>query len=355
MESPNWNLYRYRLLFKHPLSMLGRMIRDRRGLILQIKDDDGVSGEGEIAPLEGVHLESLDQAEEQVRCFLDGRKTDFKLYPSVRFGVEMAWNLFNSNRQGNDSRYLNSLSSLPVNALITGDETDMCGVVQRIREGGFQAVKIKAGEQSVEKDIERVHRLRSYLSTSTALRIDANRRWSLEQAEKFAEGVRGAEIDYCEEPLANMDQLKNFYQISGMPLALDESLWESGGQEVIPWSSIKTLVLKPGRLGGWDSCQRWVSMAKQHQVGVTFSSCLESGLGLSWIALMNLEMVSPPSPAGLDTFEAFSQDLAEPPFGLEKGFFHIPEQWPRFEMKSSKLIASGRIQRFLGETELHIP
>ena len=62
MESPNWNLYRYRLLFKHPLSMLGRMIRDRRGLILQIKDDDGVSGEGEIAPLEGVHIESLDQA-----------------------------------------------------------------------------------------------------------------------------------------------------------------------------------------------------------------------------------------------------------------------------------------------------
>ena len=96
-------------------------------------------------------------------------------------------------------------------------------------------------------------------------------------------------------------------------------------------------------------------MAKQHQLGVTFSSCMESGLGLSWIALMNLVMVSPPSPAGLDTFEAFSQDLAEPPFGLEKGFFHTPEQWPRFEMKSSKLIASGRIQRFLGETELHIP
>ena len=45
------------------MRMLGRALTFREGLILQIKDAQGNRGEGEIAPLAGVHLESLEDAE----------------------------------------------------------------------------------------------------------------------------------------------------------------------------------------------------------------------------------------------------------------------------------------------------
>ena len=45
------------------MRMLGRALTFREGLILQIKDAQGNHGEGEIAPLTGVHLESLEDAE----------------------------------------------------------------------------------------------------------------------------------------------------------------------------------------------------------------------------------------------------------------------------------------------------
>ena len=45
------------------MRMLGRALTFREGLILQIKDDQGNHGEGEIAPLTGVHLECPEDAE----------------------------------------------------------------------------------------------------------------------------------------------------------------------------------------------------------------------------------------------------------------------------------------------------
>jgi len=48
------------------MRMLGRALTFREGLILQIKDAQGNRGEGEIAPLTGVHLESLEDAEKNL-------------------------------------------------------------------------------------------------------------------------------------------------------------------------------------------------------------------------------------------------------------------------------------------------
>ena len=72
--------------------MLGRALTFREGLILQIKDAQGNRGEGEIAPLTGVHLESLEDAEKKLINILEGKKVEFKVLPSVCFGLEMAWN-----------------------------------------------------------------------------------------------------------------------------------------------------------------------------------------------------------------------------------------------------------------------
>ena len=90
MNSFSWELYKYSLPLKNPLRILGQKLRIRKGLILRLYDKAGNFGEGEISPLSLMHLESLSQAETQLKKFLaksfqKNPKTLKSLPPSVRF------------------------------------------------------------------------------------------------------------------------------------------------------------------------------------------------------------------------------------------------------------------------------
>ena len=63
------------------MRMLGRTLTFREGLILQIKDAQGNHGEGEIAPLTGVHLESLEDAEINLINILEEKNRNLKCCP----------------------------------------------------------------------------------------------------------------------------------------------------------------------------------------------------------------------------------------------------------------------------------
>ena len=60
-----WKLFHYSLPLTEPLYLLGHEMHDRTGLILRLHDEnDGTSvgdnyGDGEIAPLPGMHPETL--------------------------------------------------------------------------------------------------------------------------------------------------------------------------------------------------------------------------------------------------------------------------------------------------------
>ena len=95
MNSCRWELYKYSLPLKNPLRMLGRTQKLRKGLILRLYDQTGNFGDGEISPMSLMHVESLSQAEKQLKKFLSKsflQNPDFfkSLPPSVRFGFEMA-------------------------------------------------------------------------------------------------------------------------------------------------------------------------------------------------------------------------------------------------------------------------
>ena len=102
MNPCRWELYNYSLPLKNPLRMLGQTLKVRKGLILRLYDQEGNFGEGEISPMPLMHVESLSQAETQLKKFLTKSLQQnpdlFKsLPPSVRFGFEMAWRkLFNN-------------------------------------------------------------------------------------------------------------------------------------------------------------------------------------------------------------------------------------------------------------------
>ena len=322
------------------MRMLGRALTFREGLILQIKDAQGNRGEGEIAPLTGVHLESLEDVEKNLINILEGKKAELKVLPSVCFGLEMAWNGYLTKIQ-EQKFFPKKLKPLPVNALLTSDLDDLKTLAEQLNEANYKAVKMKVGVKSIGEEIKRILILKTHLKQNISLRLDANRAWTLDKALEFASGIKGIKIEYCEEPLKNPEQLESFSEKSDLPVALDETLFNTENPEFLPTSNIAVLILKPSRLGGWKSCQKWVDFASKNNLGVTFTSCLESGLGLKWIALMNASMIPEPTPAGLDTFQNFQTDVIDPPFQLKNGEYISNQTWPQFQSTRTEIRTSG--------------
>ena len=371
MSLCRWKLFHYSLPLTEPLCLLGHEMHGRTGLILRLHDEnDGTSvgdnyGDGEIAPLPGMHPETLSEAETQIRDYLSGNPLPVTcsaaLFGSVNFGLDMALRTmfqnpnvskFHSFKEtaGNDpkpSKIDFKGQIFPVNGLAVGSGTVLEMECEELRNGGFKAVKLKVGRLTILQDIERVRLARKILGDEIALRLDANRAWEWEDALKFAEAVQDFNIEYCEEPLLDSNKLEKLHLQSGMPLALDETLWYAPTPKSdtpakhVSLSGIRALILKPGILGGWNNTKMWIEHAQKNGIHCVLSSCFESGLGLNWIAFMANELLSEKFPAGLDTSKWFEQDLIEPRFLIQNGNYVFPDSWPKSKDTFLEIISEG--------------
>ena len=371
MSLCRWKLFRYSLPLTEPLYLLGHEMHERTGLILRLHDEnDGTSvgdnyGEGEIAPLPGMHPETLSEAENQIGDYLSGNSLpatcSAALFGSVNFGLDMALRTmfqspnvskFHSFKEtaGNDpkpSKIDFTGQIFPVNGLAVGSGTVLEMECEELRNGGFKAVKLKVGQLTILQDIERVRLARKILGDEIALRLDANRAWEWEYALKFAEAVQDFNIEYCEEPLLDSNKLEKLHLQTGMPLALDETLWYAPTPKSdtpakhVSLSGIRALILKPSILGGWNNTKMWIEHAQKNGIHCVLSSCFESGLGLNWIAFMANELLSEQFPAGLDTSKWFEQDLIEPRFLIQNGNYFFPDSWPKSKDTFLEIISEG--------------
>ncbi len=371
MSLCRWKLFHYSLPLTEPLYLLGHEMHERTGLILRLHDEnDGTSvgdnySEGEIAPLTGMHPETLSEAENQIRDYLSCNSLPVTcsttLFGSVNFGLDMALRTmfkspnvskFHSFKEtaGNDpkpSKIDSTGQIFPVNGLAVGSGTVFEMECKELLNGGFKAVKLKVGQLTILQDIERVRLARKILGDEIALRLDANRAWEWEDALKFAEVVQDFNIEYCEEPLLDIKKLEQLHLQTGMPLALDETLWyapnpnSDAPAKHVSLSGIRALILKPGILGGWNNTKMWIEHAQKNGIHCVLSSCFESGLGLNWIAFMANELLSEKFPAGLDTSKWFEQDLIEPRFLIQNGNYVFPDSWPKSKDTFLDLISEG--------------
>ena len=162
--------------------------RVRRGLLVKCSGKDGHFGWGEIAPLKGFSAESLDEAMRQVLEWRSEPTPDLEsLFPSVRCGLEQAlescgtWPTLRPRRQ-----------SVAIGGLLLGTGPDVLNAAVQCRNQGYRAVKLKVGRSDIDSEIDLVREVRRSLGPGMALRLDANRAWSLESAAEFGRGVRAA-------------------------------------------------------------------------------------------------------------------------------------------------------------------
>jgi L-alanine-DL-glutamate epimerase-like enolase superfamily enzyme len=96
---------------------------------------------------------------------------------------------------------------------------------------GFRAIKMKVGRPSLRDDVERVRAMRAHVGADVPLMVDANMRWSVDEAIRAARAL--AEVDplWLEEP-TSPDDVRGHARIvreGGLPIAAGENLhtlWE---------------------------------------------------------------------------------------------------------------------------------
>ena len=336
MKLAAFDLYRFSLPLREPLVLGGTTLHCREGLLLRLSGDDGSEGWGESAPLPGFSKESPDQAIAQLRRIagsLIGREVtddwidldgafgrELELVtpaPSVRFGLELAvWNMCAAS-WGKSLPELfagQPRASVPVNGLVSGSWDEVLERAQRMKNAGYEAIKLKVGARTVAEDARLVRKLAEELSNTISLRLDANRAWGYEQGAEFLRGA--ARFEYLEEPLADPARLPQLVREFGAPVALDESLVGMEPEVLEEHRYARAVVLKPTLLGGVSKTLRMAERALRLGMTPVVSSSYESGVGTAALVALTAGMGARPVPAGLDTYRALACDVLETPLGL---------------------------------------
>ena len=142
-----------------------------------------------------------------------------------------------------------------------------------------------------------------------ALRLDANRAWTWDEAVQFAESTSSLDLDYVEEPLATASKMPELWVDTRMPVALDETLQQPDGAESIRgWA--EAIVLKPTLVGGLMATLRMAAAARSVGVRSVLSASFESGVGLRGVAA--IAAATDAEPAGLDTYRWLAEDVLGP-------------------------------------------
>ncbi|KAK4410396.1 protein PHYLLO, chloroplastic [Sesamum angolense] len=185
------------------------------------------------------------------------------------------------------------------------------------------------------EDIAVIQEVRKKVGQHIVLRADANRKWTYDDAIRFASGVKDCSLQYIEEPVNNDEDIVKFCEETGLAVALDEtinSIRENHLQVLQKFnhSGVAAVVIKPSVIGGFENAALVARWAQQHRKMTIVSAAFESSLGLSsyiqfarYLDLQNAEMqkLMNKEPElcvahGFGTYKWFKEDVMVEPLNI---------------------------------------
>ncbi len=280
---------------------------DRPAVFVQVTDDEGVSGWGEVwCNFPGCGAEHRARLVHSVMApLLEGRRFDEgpqeawealtrqtavlaiqsgEPGPMAQAiaGIDLAlWDLA-ARRAGEPLwRYLGGQPRIPVYASGINPEGAL-ETAERMRAAGHNAFKLKVGF-GAERDVGNLEALRQTLGDAASMMVDANQAWSLDEAQAMAPRLAPFRLDWLEEPLRADRPWTEWQQLrAGSPVPL------AGGENIAGLEAFDTAiaakvfsVLQPdaAKWGGISGC--WPVIQRARAAGLRYCPhYLGGGLGL---------------------------------------------------------------------------
>ncbi|ERI10350.1 o-succinylbenzoate synthase [Aneurinibacillus aneurinilyticus] len=334
-----------KMKMKAPFTTSFGTFQDKEFLLLEAKDDNGMSGWGESVAfhspwyneetlktnwhmLEDFIIPSLlnkevEQPEEVSEILSYIRKNNM-----AKSTIEGAvWDLF-AKRKG-----------ITLAAALGGEKTeievgisigiqntidDLLQLVDEYVNDGYKRMKIKI---KPGWDVEVMREVRKHFP-HIPLMADANSAYRLKDIDRL-KALDEFDLMMIEQPLAS-DDIVDHAQLQkkiSTPICLDESIHSyEDARKAIELGSCKIINIKIGRVGGLTESKRIHDLCQQHGIPVWCGGMLESGVGRAHnIALTTLaNFVMPGDTAGSSRY--WEQDIIEPEVVVKNGMITIPDK-----------------------------
>jgi len=271
-------------------------VRDRQGIIIEVFDEDGVSGFGEV-----VAFSSPWYTEETVQTSLHMLKEFFIpllfaegiQHPSeatllfsrlkrnfmAKAGLEMAiWDLY-AMRSGQS---LSKLIGGTMNEIPSGVVVGANTVVEAIKqmehhlENGYKRVKVKISPQFDYEYLKEIRRIFPYVD----IMADANSAYTLEDVDRL-KALDEFELLMIEQPLGHDDIIEHAKLQSQLktPICLDESIVTlMDAKHAVELGSCVVINIKAGRVGGIETAKSIHDFCLASKIPVWCGGMLEFGI-----------------------------------------------------------------------------
>lgn len=324
------------LKFIQPAGTSRGYLTEKTSWIISLIDTQNpeIAGTGECSLIKGL---SPDPEEEysQVLAEVCKNPLDYlseserlKAFPSIRFGLEMAWHDLQSGGKGIlfNSSFTEGRAGIPINGLIwMGSKNDMLKQIRARIEEGFTCIKMKIGALDFREELDLLKITRKeFPSSDIQIRVDANGAFSPDNALEKLKQLSDFGLHSIEQPIKTRqwEQMAVLCEKSPLPVALDEELFASGADAnkflLLETIKPKYLVLKPSMLGGFAKTIEWIRIAESMKIGWWVTSALESNIGLNALAQWTFTLNNPVH-HGLGTGKLFENNFLSQLF-IERGY-----------------------------------
>jgi o-succinylbenzoate synthase len=307
-----------RMAMVRPLVTSRGVLHERIGFRLAIASESGERGIGEASPTYWLgdevpgdtrrSLEAIVRHARECKGIEHLAEPDFLrcLTPAAAFALETALADVEARQAKVPVAKLlgaGRISSISICALLTGSDPDSAreeaaSAVAR----GFRCLKIKLGARSIEGDESIVGAVRAIVGDRIALRLDANRAWSFEDAAEAIRRLDPFAIEFIEEPLASPEPaaLAELRNAARVPVALDESIDSLETLEKFAHAqAADVIVLKGARIGGLARAATIGGAAARFGMKVVVTDSIESEIGMAAAVHLAAAVATPSLAIGL--------------------------------------------------------
>lgn len=319
--------FKHTLKFKRPSGTSRGVLKTKESWFIKIETEDKF-GIGECGHLKGLSIDRVDDYEdtlkwvcEHIHLGLEKLYSELNDFPSIQFGLEMAFESFSSADPYLlfPSKFTDGKQGMKINGLIwMGEKSYMKSQIQEKIQQGFSCIKLKIGAIDFESELELLKHIRSEFSaTDIELRVDANGAFAPDDALDKLNRLSEFNLHSIEQPIAQGHWLDmaELCDKTPLPIALDEEL--IGLKDVtIKQKALLTIqpqfiILKPSLIGGFQGAREWITLANESNIDWWMTSALESNIGLNAIAQFTF-IQNNSMPQGLGTGGLYTNNIESP-------------------------------------------
>jgi O-succinylbenzoate synthase len=217
---------------------------------------------------------------------------------------------------------------VPVNAIVPAVGPDRAQEV--VGASGCTTAKVKVADApgSLPEDIDRVAAVRDALGPSGAVRVDANGRWSVDEAVAAIRALDAAAggLQYVEQPCASIEELAAVRRRVDVRIAADESIRRAEDPlRVAVAGAADIAVLKCAPLGG---VRRALAVAEACGLPCVVSSAIETSVGLAAQLALAGALPELDFACGFGTGALLAADVVAEPLVPLDGYLPVPRRAP---------------------------